>query len=78
MDEQEAQAVEALVTAVLTFQGAESRFGPDDLTALQAKDRLFQLANSMIVQRETDVEPGPVLTLLDGGRKPDDGGIEGP
>ena len=70
----EARAL-ALLTAVLALQEAERIWGPEDLTAVQAKDRLFAMANAMVVQRDTDIEPGPVLRVMDGGR---DGGREGP
>lgn len=72
MDEEPAVA---LLTAILALQEAERVWGPDDLTALQAKDRLFAMANAMVVQRDTDIEPGPVLRVMDGGL---DGGMGGP
>lgn len=65
----------ALITCVLAFQEAERIWTSDDLTTLQAKQRMFDVANALVNEREA-VEPGPQLSVLDGGRVPQDGGIE--
>jgi hypothetical protein len=62
----------AFVEAVLALQEAESLWGPDDPTVLQRKERLFQMAHTFVLVRETDVEPGPHLTVVEGGIKPND------
>jgi hypothetical protein len=57
VDAQEQRQFAALVQAVLALQEAERKWGPDDLTVLQAKERLFEMANNFILVQETDVEP---------------------
>jgi hypothetical protein len=63
----------AVVAAVVAFKETERSYGPDAQATQQAKDRLFEMVT--VAQRETDIEPGPVLSILDGGLED---GIEGP
>ena len=57
VDAQEQRQFAALVQAVLELQEAERKWGPGDLTVLQAKERLFDMANNFILVQETDVKP---------------------